>query len=132
MAQQPRTAREVLAKTRQTLETAKLGLADLLSGDGNRRRNGASNLAVFGRSVTLVLQTMRSVDEERFNNWYEPRVEAMKADPLLAWFVDLRNEILEGRTSGCRSLRPHPTAGRRSDGGSSEVRTAWCHKPLFW
>jgi hypothetical protein len=57
--------------------------------------SGFRNVAVFGRAVTNVLQNMRSVDRETFNTWYAPRQEAMRADPLLRYFYELRSEILK-------------------------------------
>jgi hypothetical protein len=100
-----REATEVLDKTRQMLDMARRGLDDLLGSDPNRRMIGVHNLAVFGRSVTLVLQTMRSVDLNAFTQWYEPREEAMRQDPLLKYFVNLRNEILkEGSPKATSSI----------------------------
>lgn len=56
---------------------------------------GIYNVAVFGRSVTLALQTMRSVDRDGFNKWYASFVAQMENDPLLGYFTALRNEILK-------------------------------------
>jgi hypothetical protein len=41
---------------------------------------------VFGRSVTFVLQTLRSIDEQRFDGWYDPWRAEMAEDPLLKHF----------------------------------------------
>jgi hypothetical protein len=83
------------------LANAKHGLEELREADPAVRPRGIYNVAVFGRSVTLVLQAMRGVEDARFDEWYAPRLEAMKADPLMRYFVELRNEILkEGRPTG--------------------------------
>ncbi len=86
---------DAIAKTREVLRAARLGLADLRGDDPARRMTGLYNVVVFGRSVTLVLQNLRTIDTERFNAWYGPREESMRADPLLRYFIELRNEILK-------------------------------------
>ena len=93
MAQRDPTA-EVLRKTRETLRTAQRGLSALREADPSTHAIGVYTVAVFGRSVTLVLQKMSSVDP-RFDEWYAPYREAMAADELMRYFVDLRNEILK-------------------------------------
>ena len=44
------------------------------------------------RRVTFVLQTLRS-RVDGFDEWYEPIQERMRADPLMRYFVELRNAI---------------------------------------
>src|SRR5688500_9325161 len=89
-----RTAKEIFQGARRTLDTASQGLVDMRSTDPNRRRRGMYTAVVFGRAVTFAIQTLRSaVGKERFNQWYEPRKAAMKADPLQRWVVELRNQI---------------------------------------
>ena len=59
-----------------------------------RRFTGLRNLIVFGRSVTFVLQNLRTVvGKERFDLWYEPHQESMKQDVVMKYFVKLRNEL---------------------------------------
>ena len=88
------TIEQILQRTEDTLSTAKHGYQDLVSGDKARRFTGLRNLIVFGRSVTFVLQNLRStVGKERFDTWYEPEQELMKADPVLKYFVKLRNDL---------------------------------------
>ncbi len=97
--------REVLTKTRETLANAQLGLNDLTGQDPTRKASGLHNVAVFGRSVTLVLQTMRKVDRERFDSWYAPFQKEMNSEPLFAYFRELRNTILkEGPPSPSTSV----------------------------
>jgi hypothetical protein len=57
-----------------------------------RRLTGLRNVAIFGRSVTFVLQNLRS-QTPGFDHWYAPRVEQMKADTLMKYFIELRNSI---------------------------------------
>lgn len=89
----PRDAETVLAKAKESLADAGQGLRDLMGDIPPRRRSGLRNVAVFGRSVTFVLQTLRAVDAERFDTWYEPWKAEMQKDPLLRYFVALRNTI---------------------------------------
>jgi hypothetical protein len=90
-----RDTRDVLQKVRETLATTKQGLGDLVGNDATRRVTGLRNVAVFGRAVTSVLQTLRNIDRDAFNEWYDPRVEEMRRDPLLRYFYKLRTEILK-------------------------------------
>src|SRR5438132_10702126 len=89
-----RTSADVLRAARQTLATVEKGLADLASGDPNRRVAGLHNLVVFGRAVTNVLQNLRS-SEPDFDAWYGPHRAEMEADPLLKYLYELRSEILK-------------------------------------
>jgi hypothetical protein len=77
------------------LATAQRGLSDLVGADPEQRPMGIYNVAVFGRSVTLVLQNLRTLDRQGFNAWYAPFEAEMAKDPLLAFFKKLRNEILK-------------------------------------
>ena len=70
------------------------GLADLSSGDPNRRVAGLHNLVVFGRAVTNVLQNLRSTEPD-FDAWYAPHRAEMEGDPLLKYLYTLRSEILK-------------------------------------
>jgi hypothetical protein len=88
------TASDILRKGRETLAIATLGLSDLKGADPHRRIPGLHNAVVFGRSVTFVLQTLRSVDREGFDRWYLPYQKQMQDDPLLRYFNELRNIIL--------------------------------------
>ncbi len=85
----------ILRKARETLELARRGLRDMDGSDATRRLPGFHNLVVFGRSVTFVLQNLRTVDAEGFDAWYAPWQEEMSQDPLLRHFKELRNVILK-------------------------------------
>jgi hypothetical protein len=88
--------RLVLQRVDETLQTAKHGYEDLVGSNRSRRFTGLRNLIVFGRSVTFVLQNLKSVvGEQAFEQWYLPKREEMKADPLMKYFVTARNEILK-------------------------------------
>lgn len=56
---------------------------------------GLRIVAVFGRSVTFVLQGLRGVYGEAFDAWYEPRQAELAADPVAGFFKNLRNEVLK-------------------------------------
>ncbi|WP_299510746.1 hypothetical protein [uncultured Limnohabitans sp.] len=83
----------IIQRVEETLETAKHGLSDLLDPSRTRWRTGLRNLITFGRSVTFVIQNLRGVRDVDFDSWYEPHQTAMKADPLMRYFVDARNEL---------------------------------------
>jgi hypothetical protein len=86
----------VLRRVEETLLTARHGFDDMTGRNRSRRFSGLRNIIVFGRSVTFVLQNLRSVVEGgNFDRWYEPKQEKMKADPLMRYFVEARNEILK-------------------------------------
>ncbi|HEY3597090.1 MAG TPA: hypothetical protein VGL08_06215 [Paraburkholderia sp.] len=96
-----------LKRVEETLQTAKHGLDDLLEVTRERRMTGLRNLIVFGRSVTFVLQNLRSVvGEDEFDRWYQPHQDDMKASPLMRYFVDARNALeKQGRVNVTTSVR---------------------------
>ena len=69
---------------------------------------------MFGRAVTNVLQTLRGVDADKFDLWYQPFKQEMEKDPLMRYFYKLRTEILkEGgpdtpEATGVAGERFHP------------------------
>lgn len=87
---------QIIQKAEDTYQTAKFGYEDLVRPDRKRRFSGLRNLVVFGRSVTFVLQNLKTpLGEDSFNKWYLPNQERMKNDILMKYFVKLRNEILK-------------------------------------
>jgi hypothetical protein len=61
-------------------------------------------VAVCGRSVTFVLQNLRSISRDEFEAWYAPWVAEMQPDPLLRYFNELRTKFLkEGAPDGSGS-----------------------------
>jgi hypothetical protein len=91
----PRDSASILRKVRQTLDMARRGLRDFGGNEPDRRLPGLRNLIVFGRAVTNVLQTLRGVDRDAFEEWYGPKQQEMQGDPLMRFFVALRNQILK-------------------------------------
>ena len=94
-----RSSAEILSDVERTLATARAGLEDVLGSRPERRVSGLSNVVVFGRAVTNVLQNLRST-ESTFDEWYRPHVETMKADPLLKYLYERRTTILKVGTVG--------------------------------
>lgn len=84
-------ARQSILSAEKKLETAYFGLKDMLAGP-ERYDAGLMNAVVFGRMVTLSLQNM-STSVPRFAEWYKPHRENLAADPLMRFFVTMRNEI---------------------------------------
>jgi hypothetical protein len=96
MSKKNKDIETIIRRAEETLETARHGFDDLTSSNKTRRSIGLRNLIVFGRSVTFVLQNLRSVIEEDFDSWYKQEQEKMREDPLMRYFVEARN-ILEKR-----------------------------------
>ena len=89
----------MLRDASETLETARLGLADLTGPDARRYMPGLRAVVTFGRAVTNVLQNLRSVvGAQNFDEWYLPFQDEMKQDALLRYFYLLRTEVLKKGT----------------------------------
>jgi hypothetical protein len=101
-----RSTRQILYDARQQLRTAYIGLEMMDSPDRGRSIAGLRNVAVFGRSVTFILQNLRKA-EPTFDDWYQPRVDVMKNDELCRFFVDLRNTIEKVGDVSIRAGRFH-------------------------
>lgn len=74
----------------------KQGLRDMADPDQDRVLLGFFGIAVFGRSVTLALQLLKSFDKKAFDDWYQPWFQEMRGDPLCRFFYELRTDILHG------------------------------------
>ncbi|WP_122771480.1 hypothetical protein [Pseudomonas viridiflava] len=86
--------RQALVRTDQTLSTAHFGLNILKSGPPEQKSAGLRNVLVFGRSVTFVIQNLKTiVGNDVFDTWYRPHQDTMKANPLMRYFVDARNNL---------------------------------------
>jgi hypothetical protein len=83
----------VLGGAVAALDHAADALRDLKNDRDPKRQIAAIKaIPTHGRSVTFILQKLRaSVDS--FDDWYEPRVRNMQTDPLMRYFVSLRNQI---------------------------------------
>lgn len=82
-----RSAQEVLTSVDMHLRAARFGLEDMA-----RPKRLVPNAIVFGRTVTLALQNLKSVDPA-FEAWYAIKQHEMKASALMKHFVELRNKI---------------------------------------
>jgi len=83
-----------LKRAQEVLDTAFFGLRGLKKNDPENKSAGLRNVLVFGRSVTFVIQNLRSiVGDGKFDLWYEPKREQMRADPLMKYFVEARNNL---------------------------------------
>ncbi|MHB1249526.1 MAG: hypothetical protein ACYCZL_09055 [Polaromonas sp.] len=103
------TIEEVFQRVEDTMLTARQGYADLTGLDKARRYTGLRNLIVFGRSVTFVLQNLRSVvDQNKFDSWYELKQNELKVDTVMRYFVTLRNDLeKQGRLPVSTSAQIH-------------------------
>jgi hypothetical protein len=99
----------ILRRAEEALQTAYHGYEDLLGSNRHRRFSGLRNLIVFGRTVTWVIQNLRSVlNDDEFDQWYDPKQEEMRKDSLMRYFVDARNEIeKQGKLSVSTSAHIH-------------------------
>ena len=70
------------------------GLRDMQETDHDRILFGFLGVVVFGRSMTLVMQNLRSHDQAAFDSWYAPWQEEMKDDPLMRYFYVLRTMVI--------------------------------------
>ena len=83
-----------LTRADTMLRMVKQGLSDMQETDHDRILFGFLGVVVFGRSMTLVMQNLRTHDEEAFNNWYADWQQEMKDDPLMLYFCDLRTKVI--------------------------------------
>lgn len=84
----------VLKRAKDTLDIAYYGLRLLTSGDPQERSPGLRNVLVFSRSTTFVIQNLKSVvGTAEFDSWYAPHQDRMKADPVMRYFVEARNNL---------------------------------------
>jgi hypothetical protein len=87
------TTREILGRVVATLADAEAGWRDLCTEtDAHRNMRGLKETINQGRSVTFVLQKLRS-REPGFEIWYASIQMAMRSDPLMRYFHTLRTEI---------------------------------------
>ncbi|GAC1432988.1 MAG: hypothetical protein NVSMB6_30760 [Burkholderiaceae bacterium] len=86
-----RDAKAIIHEAEELLQTARFGLKDMRTRPA-RVKSGLRNAIVFGRAVTFALQNLSSAAQD-FDAWYEPRRQAMRADPVASYFSDLRTKI---------------------------------------
>jgi len=61
------------------------------------------SVVVFGRSVTNVLQNLRSKVPD-FDTWYEPWKAQMEQDPLMRYLYKLRTDLLKKVREGATNV----------------------------
>ena len=76
------------------LRMVQQGLRDMRETDQDRILLGFLGVVVFGRSMTFVMQNLRTHEREAFDSWYAPWREEMKGDPLMRYFNDLRTKVI--------------------------------------
>lgn len=69
------------------------GLAAATGTDPRQRRAGLMNMFTYGRSVTLAMQRMKSVDPA-FDAWWKPYQDRMAKDPLMKYFNERRVDVI--------------------------------------
>jgi len=88
------TVDTVLRRIDETMEAVRFGLSDVDSSIPGRRNSGIRNVIMLGRTVTFVIQNLRTVsDRDEFDAWYQPLQDEMMADPLMQYFKKARNAI---------------------------------------
>ena len=85
---------QVVTRAGTMLRMVNQGLRDMREPDEDRILLGFLGVVVFGRSVTLVMQNLRTHGRDEFNTWYSPWQQEMQRDPLLRYFNDLRTKVI--------------------------------------
>lgn len=114
-----RSPKEIVDEADELLKTAAFGLEDMKTRPG-RMKTGLRNAVIFGRNTTWALQNLRSVHEE-FDAWYAEKQAEMKADDLMKYFHDLRNDI-EKRAKTPTTTSAHIKSFSSSDMARFEPR----------
>ncbi|WP_288758693.1 hypothetical protein [uncultured Brevundimonas sp.] len=86
-----RSPKEIIDEAEELLKTAAFGLEDMKTRPG-RMKTGLRNAVIFGRNTTWALQNLRSAHQD-FEAWYAEKQAEMKADELMKYFHELRNDI---------------------------------------
>jgi hypothetical protein len=93
-------AKVIREKARASFDTARMGYLDWIDRDPLRESMGLYNAIVFGWAALTILGKMNSIYREKFSAWYDPIMEKFRADPLLGWYIELRNEVLKEGAPG--------------------------------
>jgi hypothetical protein len=75
-----------------------LAVEEMAGLDITRVMHAFLDVVVFGRSMTLVMQHLRTWDRSGFNEWYAPWEATMATDPLFQFFNGLRVKVIHGYT----------------------------------
>src|SRR6266478_9237300 len=89
-----RAPSQTVTRAGTMLRMVRQGLRDMQEADQDRVLLGFLGVVVFGRSMTLVMQNLRTHDRDAFDGWYVPWKEEMKDDPLMRYFYDLRTKVI--------------------------------------
>lgn len=114
-----RSIESVLASARQVLTFAQHGRDDFLAA-GDRRVLGLHTAITHGRSVTFVVQNLRTlVGVEDFDSWYQPALDATfgRHRDVSAWAIELRNKIEKQGTVGELGYSLHIESFNTDDAG---------------
>ena len=76
------------------LRMVRQGLRDMQETGEDRILFGFLGVVVFGRTMTFVMQNLRTYDDKAFDDWYSPWEDEMKSDPLMLYFSDLRTKVI--------------------------------------
>lgn len=85
---------QVVTRSGTMLRMVAQGLRDMKDADHDRLLFGFLGVVVFGRSMTLVMQNLRTHDRAAFDAWYKPWQKEMQDDPLMKYFNDLRTRVI--------------------------------------
>lgn len=85
---------QTVARAGTMLRMVGQGLRDMQEIDQDRVLLGFLGVVVFGRSMTLVMQNLRSHDRDAFDIWYAPWQGEMKGDQMMRYFYDLRTKVI--------------------------------------
>lgn len=86
--------KDILSRLRRRIDGLKRLTETLSDPPPGQKRDIISRVAVEGRSITNILQNLRSVIYD-FDEWYQPFVVEMANDPLLKFFYQLRTSTLK-------------------------------------
>jgi hypothetical protein len=87
-------ANQTVTRAGTMLRMVQQGLRDIRDTDQDRILLGFLGVVVFGRSMSLVMQNLRTHDQDAFDSWYAPWQAEMKDDPLMRYFNDLRTRVI--------------------------------------
>ena len=85
---------QVVTRSGTMLRMVAQGLRDMKDADHDRLLFGFLGVVVFGRSMTLVMQNLRTHDRSAFDAWYDPWQQEMRNDPLMKYFNELRTKVV--------------------------------------
>jgi len=114
-----RSPKEIIDEAEELLKTAAFGLEDMKTRPG-RMKTGLRNAVIFGRNTTWALQNLRSVHQD-FDAWYAEKQAEMKADELMKYFHELRNDI-EKRAKTPTTMSAHIKSFSSADMARFEPR----------